>query len=45
MANRVSIALKTAKSVNLRKLYNTSLMIKPRHVSQKLQNLYTTKSR
>lgn len=45
MANRVSIALKTAKSVNLRKLYNTYLMIKPCYVSQILQNFNTHKTR
>lgn len=45
MANRVSIALKTAKSVNLRKLDNTSLMIKPCYVSQIFQKSNTHKSR
>ena len=45
MANRVSTALKNAKSVNLRKLNNTSLMIKLCHVSQMLQIIYSPKNR
>lgn len=45
MAKRVSTALKNAKSVNLRKLDNMSLMIKPCYVSQILQNLNAPKTR